>query len=182
MDKNECPFEIPDNWCWTELGAICDYGKCISVNTKQLKADDWILDLEDIEKDTGKIIAFHTFEERQSESTKHKFSKGQVLYSKLRPYLNKVIIAPKDGFCTSEILPLDFNGFLIPAFAQLLLMSSYFLDMVNLVTYGVKMPRLGTTDAKKMLIPIPPLEEQKKIVNQVYNMNLQLDEIILNLI
>ena len=182
LDKNECPFEIPDNWCWTELGAICDYGKCISVNTKQLKADDWILDLEDIEKDTGKIIAFHTFEERQSESTKHKFSKGQVLYSKLRPYLNKVIIAPKDGFCTSEILPLDFNGFLIPAFAQLLLMSSYFLDMVNLVTYGVKMPRLGTTDAKKMLIPIPPLEEQKKIVNQVYNMNLQLDEIILNLI
>ncbi len=181
MEGNEYPFEIPDTWCWIKLGDICDYGKCTSVNTNQLKAEDWILDLEDIEKDTGKIIAFHTFEERKSESTKHQFSKGQVLYSKLRPYLNKVVIAPKAGFCTSEILPLDFNGVLISEYAQILLMSSYFLDMVNLVTYGVKMPRLGTTDAKKMPIPIPPLQEQQKIVNKVYNINLQLDEIVLNL-
>ena len=113
---NDEPFEIPDSWCWVKLGTICDYGKCISINTSQLKTEDWILDLEDIEKDTGKILAFHKFEERKSESTKHKFYSGQVLYSKLRPYLNKVVIAPKDGFCTSEILPLDFKGILIPGF------------------------------------------------------------------
>ena len=178
---DEGPFDIPESWAWCKLGEICDYGKCINVNSSDLKADDWILDLEDIEKDSGKIIAFHNFGERKSESTKHKFLKGQVLYSKLRPYLNKVVIAPKDGFCTSEILPLDFKGILLPRYAQVLLMSSYFLEMVNMVTYGVKMPRLGTNDAKNMHIPLPPLAEQQRIFSKIENLFSILDSILVNL-
>ena len=173
----EEPFEIPHSWKWVRLGSVCDYGKCINVSTSDLRANDWILDLEDIEKDSGKILAFHTLKERKSESTKHKFTKGQVLYSKLRPYLNKVVIAPKDGFCTSEILPLDFNEILLNRFAQIVLMSSYFLTLVNMVTYGVKMPRLGTGDAKNMLIPIPPLNEQKRIVSKIDELFSNLDQI-----
>ena len=175
-------FEIPHSWKWVRLGSVCDYGKCINVSTSDLRANDWILDLEDIEKDSGKILAFHTLKERKSESTKHKFTKGQVLYSKLRPYLNKVVIAPKDGFCTSEILPLDFNEILLNRFAQIVLMSSYFLTLVNMVTYGVKMPRLGTGDAKNMLIPIPPLNEQKRIVSKIDELFSNLDQIQNNLI
>ena len=178
----EEPFEIPHSWKLVRLGAVCDYGKCINVSTSDLRANDWILDLEDIEKDSGKILAFHTLRERKSESTKHKFTKGQVLYSKLRPYLNKVVIAPKDGFCTSEILPLDFNEILINRFAQIVLMSSYFLTLVNMVTYGVKMPRLGTSDAKNMLIPIPPPNEQKRIVSKIDELFSNLDQIQNNLI
>ena len=180
--EEEVPFDIPDSWKWVKLGKICDYGKCINVNSSDLHPDDWILDLEDIEKDTGKIISFHTFEERKSGSTKHRFNKGQVLYSKLRPYLNKVVIAPKDGFCTSEIMPLDFNGLLLPKYAQILLMSTYFLEMVNMVTYGVKMPRLGTNDAKNMQIPLPPLAEQHRIVAKIEELFSQLDQIQNNLI
>lgn len=141
-----------------------------------------MLDLEDIEKDTGRILRFETLETRNSLSTKHVFKKGDILYSKLRPYLNKVVIAPKDGVCTSEILPLDFNGILINEYAQCLLMSSYFLTTVNLVTYGVKMPRLGTDDAKKMLLPVPPLNEQLKIICSVKKFQKSLDEIALNLV
>ena len=178
----EEPFEIPHSWKWVRLGSVCDYGKCINVSTSDLRANDWILDLEDIEKDSGKILAFHTLKERKSESTKHKFTKGQVLYSKLRPYLNKVVIAPKDGFCTSEILPLDFNEILLNRFAQIVLMSSYFLTLANMVTYGVKMPRLGTGDAKNMLIPIPPLNEQKRIVSKIDELFSNLDQIQCNLV
>ena len=178
----EEPFEIPHSWKWVRLGSVCDYGKCINVSTSDLRANDWILDLEDIEKDSGKILAFHTLKERKSESTKHKFTKGQVLYSKLRPYLNKVVIAPKDGFCTSEILPLDFNEILLNRFAQIVLMSSYFFTLVNMVTYGVKMPRLGTGDAKNMLIPIPPLSEQKRIVSKIDELFSNLDQIQCNLV
>ena len=120
---------------------MCDYGKCENIEVSELKPEDWILDLEDIEKDSGKIITFHSFAERRSESTKHIFRKGDLLYSKLRPYLNKVVIAPKGGFCTSEILPLNFNGVLLNEFAQRLLMSFFFLSTVNMLVYGVKMPR-----------------------------------------
>ena len=175
--EDEIPFEVPEGWAWCRLGEICDYGKCINVNASELQPNDWILDLEDIEKDSGKILAYYNLADRKSESTKHKFYKGQVLYSKLRPYLNKVVIAPKDGFCTSEILPLDFKGKVFSKYAQALLMSPYFLEMVNMVTYGVKMPRLGTDDAKKMIIPLPPYEEQLCIVAAIENIFSQIDDI-----
>lgn len=164
------------------MGAICDYGKCNNTSTDELSEDSWILDLEDIEKDTGKILKFVHFKDRKSLSTKHVFNRGDLLYSKLRPYLNKVVIAPKDGFCTSEILPLDFNGILSNEYGQHLFMSSYFLEIVNFLTYGVKMPRLGTDDARKILIPVPPLGEQNRIVEKIDNAVAQLDEIVLNLV
>lgn len=176
------PYELPESWSWSRLGSICDYGKCKNASVDGLNDKTWVLDLEDIEKDTGRILKFETLETRNSLSTKHVFKKGDILYSKLRPYLNKVVIAPKDGVCTSEILPLDFNGILINEYAQYLLMSSYFLTTVNLVTYGVKMPRLGTDDAKKMLLPVPPLNEQLKIICSVKKLQKSLDEITLNLI
>ena len=173
--EDEIPFAVPEGWAWCRLGEICDYGKCQNIAVSELKSEDWILDLEDIEKDSGKIIAFYSFAKRKSESTKHIFKKGDLLYSKLRPYLNKVVIAPKDGFCTSEILPLNFNGTLLNEFAQRLLMSPFFLSTVNMLTYGVKMPRLGTDDAKKIFIPIPPLSEQQRIVEKIEEIFAQID-------
>lgn len=167
ITEDEIPFNIPAGWKWVRLGEICDYGKCENANPSQLQPDSWILDLEDIEKGTARILRFYTFSQRNSQSTKHIFKKGDVLYSKLRPYLNKVVIAPQDGFCTSEILPLDFQGAYYNSFAQKLLMSPYFLSTVNMLTYGVKMPRLGKDDAVQILLPLPPLAEQKRIVEKI---------------
>ena len=180
IPADEVPFDIPESWAWCRLGTICDYGKCKNAYPEDLTDDSWILDLEDIEKDSGKILQFITYKNRKSLSSKHIFKKGDLLYSKLRPYLNKVVIAPKDGFCTSEILPLDFNGVLDNHFAQFLLMSPYFLNMVNMVTYGIKMPRLGTEDAKKMLIPLPPLAEQKEIVRRLDVLFAKIDSLAQN--
>ncbi len=61
-------------------------------------------------------------------------------------------------------------------------MSSYFLGLVNMVTYGVKMPRLGTEDAKKMLIPVPPLQEQHRIIDKIDTLFSRLDNIHLELV
>lgn len=86
------------------------------------------------------------------------------MYSKLRPYLNKVVLADEDGYCTSEILPLEFDRNILPQYARYFLMSPTFLRYANKCSYGVKMPRLGTTDGKKAIIPVPPVKEQKRIV------------------
>ena len=96
-------------------------------------------------------------------SDKHRFLAGNVLYSKLRPYLNKVIIADEDGFCTSEILCFDF-GKIYNKYAQLFLMSPYFVEYAMSDAYGVKMPRLGSKQGNNALMPVPPLEEQRRIV------------------
>lgn len=94
------------------------------------------------------------------------FYKGQVLYSKLRPYLKKILIAPDNGICTPELVP--FNTYLVYANYIVYVLRSPHIDyVVNSVTYGVKMPRVGTETMVNLLIPLPPLSEQKRIVAKI---------------
>ena len=126
-----------------------------------------MLELEDIEKDTANIIQHLNKNERKINGTRHKFQKGQILYSKLRTYLNKVLVAPNDGFCTTEIMAFGSYGILSNNYICYVLRSLYFLDYTLQCGYGVKMPRLSTTDACNGLIPLPPLAEQERIVNEI---------------
>ena len=167
IPEDQIPFEIPESWCWCRLGDLVPFGQCVNAEPTEIEDNAWILDLEDIEKDSGRILQFKTKKEIESKSTKHIFKKGYVLYSKLRPYLNKCVIAPKDGYCTSEILPLDFGNLVNNKYAQTFLMSPYFVDYTNSLSFGVKMPRLGTEDGKKAMVPLPPLKEQEEIVKIV---------------
>ena len=148
------------------LGAICPYGDNKAIPSDSISESSWILDLEDIEKDIGLIKHYATKTERNSVSNKYAFTTGQLLYSKLRPYLNKVVIATKDGYCTTEILPLIFYGNISAKYMQIFMMSPTFLAYVNMISYGVKMPRLGTSDGKNALIAIPPINEQLRIREQ----------------
>ena len=159
--------DLPETWKICCLWELCDYGDCINVNTEDIAEDAWILDLEDIEKDTGTVLKKVTKAQRNSVSTKHKFHSGQVLYSKLRPYLNKVVLSDADGYCTSEILPLEFKNCVLPEYARYYLMSGTFIAYANHCSYGVKMPRLGTTAGEKAIFSLPPLSEQKRIVETI---------------
>ena len=169
--------DIPINWELCCLGEICDYGNCVNVDTKDIDEEAWVLDLEDIEKDSGKVIHKIRKYERNSSSTKHLFKKGQVLYSKLRPYLNKVVLADEEGFCTSEILPLNFSNVVEPQYALYYLMSPTFLKYANRCSYGVKMPRLGTADGRKAVFPLPPFEEQRRISQHISKIFMEIDDI-----
>lgn len=167
IKEDEIPFDIPDSWEWVRLGELCNYGKCNSIPATKIPKEAWLLDLEDIEKDTGRILNKKRMKDVKSNSSKHIFNTGNVLYSKLRPYLNKVVIADEDGYSTSEILPLDFGMNIFDRYAQIVLMSPYFINYTVKCSYGVKMPRLGTTDGQLAVFPLPPLEEQKRIVAKI---------------
>jgi type I restriction enzyme S subunit len=165
--EEEIPFKIPESWEWCRLGDICNYGSSPKAEPKDIKDDIWVLDLEDIEKETSKLLTQKTFKERKSASTKSMFKSGQVLYSKLRPYLDKVIVAHKDGVCTTEILPLHFYGQLNSYFMRYSLKRKDFLEYVNSVTKGMKMPRLGTKEGKNSVMPLPPIKEQLRIASKL---------------
>ena len=163
----EPPFKIPKSWEWAKLGTISNYGQCRSVDAQSISAETWSLDLEEIEKETGRLIVRKTATDKKSTSSKHLFCKGMVLYSKLRTYLNKVLVADMDGVCTSEIVPISVATGIIPEFLRIVLMSPYFLQYTASKGYGVKMPRVGTNDMRESLIPIPPSAEQQRIVDRV---------------
>ncbi len=167
IKEEEIPYDIPENWVWCRLGDICNYGSSPKAEPKHLINNTWVLDLEDIEKETSKLISKVRFSDRNSLSTKSVFKKGEVLYSKLRPYLDKVIVADEDGVCTTEILPLKLYGEINPYFLRYSMKSSDFLTYVNGVTKGMKMPRLGTPEGQIALIPLPPLAEQHRIVKKL---------------
>jgi len=161
------PFEIPDHWEWCVLDEVADCRASAKISPASIGDKDWVLDLEDIDGTTGKIVQFATFAERRSLSTKAAFAPGDVLYGKLRPYLNKVVVAPKSGFCTTEIIPLRPEAFLLPEFLRFYLRSQTFLRYTAQKNYGMKMPRLGTKDLEAAEIPVPPPFEQKRIVAKV---------------
>ena len=161
------PFEIPDNWVWTTLEEISNYGDCYNVSVTDIADNEWILELEDLEKDTASIIQKLSKKERNIKGVRHKFKKGDVLYSKLRTYLNKVLVAPKAGYCTTEIIPFNSYCDISTHYLCHVLRSAYFLDYTQQCGYGVKMPRLSTNDACKGMVPLPPLYEQQRIVMEI---------------
>ena len=95
------------------------------------------------------------------------FTKGDILYNKLRPYLLKILVAPDDGICTPEIVPFRVYGGINPNYIVNYLKSPYVDNLINSITYGVKMPRVGTETMTSLLVPIPPLEEQRRIVERI---------------
>ncbi len=149
------------------MGSISNYGTSINVQVGDIDSNEWILELEDIEKDTAKIIQHLSKKERFLNGTRHKFQKGDILYSKLRTYLNKVLVASNGGFCSTEIMPFGTYGVLSNEYICHVLRSNHFLDYTLRCGYGVKMPRLSTNDACKGMIPLPPLAEQQRIVTEI---------------
>ena len=168
ITEEEKPFEIPEGWMWVRLGDISSYGqRKEKISASEITDNMWSLDLEDIEKESGKIVSFCKASERKITGDKVRFHKEQILYSKLRPYLKKVLVAPADGICSSEIVPFYLYGKQSSYYWVCVLKSPYVDSLINSVTYGIKMPRVGTETMLNLVVPLPPLTEQHRIVAKI---------------
>lgn len=167
ISEDEIPFEIPESWEWVRFGEISTYANTKKkINATKADSSIWGLDLEDIERG-GKLLCIKSIGERKAIGDKTCFSEGDILYSKLRPYLLKILIAPKDGICTPEIIPFTCYGSICKDYVVSLLKSAYVDDYINSVTFGVKMPRVSTETMVSLIVPLPPLAEQRRIVAKI---------------
>lgn len=148
--------EIPQKWTVNRLRTQ------ISLSTgKKIWENEFYIGMENIESWTGKYIYTTKVE---PEGICNIFENNNILFGKLRPYLAKVYLTNSIGVCSSEFLVLkNFNGCLKYLFY--ILLSYKFIDLVNSSTYGAKMPRTNWNFIGNCNIPIPPLEEQNKIVS-----------------
>jgi type I restriction enzyme, S subunit len=128
----------------------------------------WNLSLEDVESVTGRVLAKHSSRVADLGSSKCVFDQRHVLYSKLRPYLNKVVVPDASGVGTSELIPLAPDGRLDREFLAWYLRSPGFVEFANANTRGANLPRIAMAELWAHQIPVPPtLAEQRRIVSRI---------------
>lgn len=141
----------------------------------------WNLSLEDIAGGTGRILLRQTCRVDELGSSKCVFDERYVLYSKLRPYLNKVALPASFGVGTSELIPLRPRDGLDREFLAFYLRSPEFLEFANANTRGANLPRISMAELWDHKVPVPPtLTEQRHIVARIKECMERVDEIEAN--
>ena len=123
----------------------------------------WLLNLDMVEAQTGRILDYLYVNEKEVGNSTCTFDTTNVLYSKLRPYLNKVVIPDRCGYATSELIPLKPNPMKLErTYLAFMLRSDEFVNMINEKVAGAKMPRVSMSDFREFDVPVPPLVMQKQ--------------------
>lgn len=155
-------LQVPKGWTRTKLGDIIEPSR-ENVQPTELKEVKYI-GLEHIEKGTGKLVGCGY--SREVRSTKTRFRRGDLLYGKLRPYLNKVYVADFDGVCSTDILvfpsSLASNRFLLYR-----LLGRDFVGFASQNVSGVQHPRVSFATLSRFELALPPLNEQDRIASRV---------------
>ena len=150
--------KMPDGWTFDRLK---DVVALRSEKTDEASAEEDYLELEDMESGTGRILNRRNTLEVESAVTL--FRKGDILFGKLRPYLEKYYEAEFDGKCTGEILAFKTER-VASRFLFYCVGSRWFIERCNAVAYGAKMPRVSwEKQLSQFYIPLPPLAEQQRI-------------------
>jgi type I restriction enzyme S subunit len=147
--------EIPKHWKFERLKDLVELRN--EKTDEKTDVEDY-LELEDIEKETGKIINYRSSIEVASKVTV--FEKGDVLFGKLRPYLNKHHLTLKNGKCTGEILAFNCRK-INNAYFKYCISSPGFIVLCSILSTGAKMPRIDyATQLAYFYLPFPPKPEQ----------------------
>lgn len=156
--------ELPTGWAETTLGDIASW---VSTTVDPRDHPDqgyFYVSLEDVRSGHGS----HRVEEetlgREIGSTKLQFERGDVLYSKLRPYLRKAFVAERSGLSVTDLIPLRPSGGLEAKFLLHHLLGPRHLDYIEPLMAGINLPRLRKGDVLGMPLRLPPLNEQRRIV------------------
>ena len=152
--------KMPEHW---EIKKIKFFTKEKRIKSTEMDKSGFFIGLENIESISGKLISYNSTENLEGESIK--FRKNDVLFCKLRPYLAKVIVAEIDGFCTSELIIYEGNKDTYSNYLKYRLLSKQYIDYINSLTEGVKMPRADPIQLSNIKLPMPPKAEQIQIAD-----------------
>lgn len=146
-----------------KLGEVCK----VAGSSKEISENRiWLLNLDAIEQQTGKVLTYSYVNQDELNGSIIQFDADNVLYSKLRPNLNKVVLPNQQGFATSEMLPLKPDkSVLCKEYLAAYLRSDSFVAWAVSKTAGAKMPRLSTNVLLEKEIPLPPLDKQRRIAS-----------------
>lgn len=170
VPAEEQPYEVPENWVWVRLGAVCYASK---EKSNDFSNEIKYIGLEHLEKDKG-IVGFSSAD--KVKSTKNAFQEGQILYGRLRPYLNKHDIASFSGVCSTDILVLEASVLVANVLVDKFFNLPFFIEYVVANSKGINLPRVSEKTILNTTFPLPPLSEQQRIVERIEELFAKLDE------
>lgn len=151
-------------WTWKRFKFIAH------VDSNLVEPDNyqhWLhISPESISKGNGRLLRTSTVYEDGVTSCNHLFHKGAILYSKVRPRLNKVIIAPDDGLCSADMYPISTSQF--PEWLKYYMLSDQFVEQAGLVSdIRIKMPKINQQELGNLKVFVPPRQDQLEIISQL---------------
>lgn len=145
------------DWRIERVGDICTFDKVQGIHTNLP-----YVGLENIESGTGKFEG--SIDPVSVKSATFRFTKSHVLYGRLRPYLNKVLLPDFDGHCSTEIFPIKPGEGVSRAYLSHWLSKDTTVKAIDATCTGARMPRANMNAVLDFRLPVPPLDEQQRIV------------------
>lgn len=153
-------LQLPSTWCWAKFEDVA------VIASKLVQPKDY-LDLphlapDNVEKATGTLLPCRTVREDKVRSANHRFFAGQIVYSKIRPNLSKVVLVDFDGLCSADMYPI--NPLIDAGYLHLFMLSELFLSQSVRSDTRVAMPKINQRELNSIVVPVPPMSEQRQIV------------------
>lgn len=169
--------EIPEGW------EIVRFKHIASIKSNLVQPDKYMkypqVAPDNIEKDTGRLLSHQTVEESGIISGNHLFYCGQILYSKIRPNLNKLTVAPFDGLCSADMYPIESK--LPTLFMVYLMLSTYFVSQVSLIIQDrVKMPKINQEELGEIKVVVPSQQDMLTIADYLDSKCSEIDALLQN--
>ena len=167
------PVKNDKGWEFSELSKVAPFKK---FEGKVLSKDDkfWLLNLDKVKSQTGEVIEKNYVLKEEINNSTSSFNEEQVLYMKLRPYLNKVVLPDESGYATTELVPLNpINTKLDRIFLAYLLRSQSFVKNIEEKVAGAKMPRVSMDTLREFPTILPPLSLQTEFAEKIKNIESQ---------
>lgn len=162
------PYELPSGWRWVTLGEVARREARLLKPSEQPEARFRYLGMEHVEADQWEEPQGIEAQGQEIKSQVIVFHPGLVLYGKLRPYLNKVVVPSFEGVASTEFVPIATRQeVLLPHYLGAFLRSPAFVVYATCNTTGSRQPRVRLEALWEATIPLPPLEEQRRIVARI---------------
>lgn len=169
--------EVPAHWEAMKFKRIASVSEGLVDPKDAIYRDMVLLAPNHIESGTGTILATETAAEQHAESGKYTCKKGAVIYSKIRPALAKVAIAPCDCLCSADMYPMDCTDRVIPEWLFFLMLSPPFTSWAVLESDRVAMPKINRESLSELQVFVPPKPEQQVMVQWLNNQLSRVDRL-----